>query len=130
LAQRLQQCSPYFRELDQEALKAQNQFRLGQVALIFGGAVATILGAVQAALAKQMWARLVETIWADALTGIIYYTQQMKAQERYFTNRLKAEALRGEYFLFLGRIGPYADDENRISYLITRVADINAGEER
>ena len=41
---------PYFRELDAEALRVQNQFRLDQVTLIFGAALATILGAVHASL--------------------------------------------------------------------------------
>ena len=38
---------PHLRELDNEALRAQNQSRLEQVVLIFGGALAIVLGAVK-----------------------------------------------------------------------------------
>src|SRR5438045_9710662 len=49
---------PHFRELDSEALRVQNQFRLDQVTLIFGGALAPILGALHASLGAgaALWA--------------------------------------------------------------------------
>lgn len=100
---------PHFRELDNEALRAQNQFRLEQVALIFGGALATALGAVQAALTNAVWPGIVEAALAAGLAAVALRARALKAQEHYFTNRLKAETLRGEYFLFLGQVGRYAD---------------------
>jgi hypothetical protein len=125
-----QKLMPHFRELDNEALHAQNQFRLEQVALIFGGALATTLGAIQAALAEAAWPGIVEAVLAAMLVAIALRVRALKAQERYFTNRLKAETLRGEYFLFLGRIGPYADNRYRIQRLIRRVADVKLGREK
>ena len=65
---------------------------------------------------------------AAGLAAVALRARALKAQERYFTNRLKAETLRGEYFLFLGRIGPYADDRHRAQRLIHRVAEVKAGE--
>ncbi len=49
-----------------------------------------------------------------------------KIQERYLTSRLKAEMLRREYFLFLGRLGPYGEID-RLQHLIRQVAKIRAG---
>jgi Protein of unknown function (DUF4231) len=118
------------RELDNEALSAQNQFRLEQVALILGGTLATVLGAVQASLPNAAWPGIVEAVLAAGLTAAAFRAQVLRAQERYFTNRLKAEMLRGEYFLFLGRIGPYAEDRERLQQLIRRVAEVKAGEPR
>lgn len=120
---------PHFRELDNTALRAQNQFRLEQTALIFGGALAIVLGAVQAALSDAVWPGIVEAALAAGLAAIALRARTLKAQERYFTNRLKAETLRGEFFLFLGRVDPYADDDSRLQRLIRRVVEVKAEQE-
>lgn len=121
---------PHFRELDTEALRVQNHFRLQQVVLIFGGACATILGAVQANLGAgpAVWAGIIESVLAAVLAAMALRAQTTHAQERYFTDRLKAEKLRAEYFLFLGRVGIYGDAEDRLPNLIRRVADIKSGD--
>jgi hypothetical protein len=121
---------PHFRELDAEALRVQNQFRLDQVTLIFGGALATILGAVHASLggAAAVWAGISESVLAAVLSAVALRLQGTHAQERYFSDRLKAEKLRTEYFLFLGRVGTYADEQERLPCLVRRVADIKSGE--
>jgi hypothetical protein len=41
---------PDFYELDENALRAKNTFRLGRLLLIMGGSAAPYMGAVQAAL--------------------------------------------------------------------------------
>jgi hypothetical protein len=124
------QVMPHFRELDAEALRVQNQFRLDQVTLIFGAALATILGAVHASLgaAPAVWAGIIESVVAAVLSAVALRMQTTHAQERYFSDRLKAERLRTEYFLFLGRVGTYADEQDRLPCLIRRVADIKSGE--
>jgi hypothetical protein len=121
---------PHFRELDAEALRVQNQFRLNQVTLIFGGALATILGALHASLGAgpAVWAGIIESVLAAVLSAVALRLQGTHAQERYFSDRLKAEKLRTEYFLFLGRVGTYADEQERLPRLIRRVADIKSGE--
>jgi hypothetical protein len=121
---------PHFRELDAEALRVQNQFRLQQVVLIFGGACATILGAVHAGLggASAVWAGIIEAVLAAVLSAVALRAQVTHAQERYFTDRLKAEKLRAEYFLFLGRIGTYGEAGDRLPNLIRRIADIKSGD--
>jgi hypothetical protein len=121
---------PHFRELDAEALRVQNQFRLNQVTLIFGGALATILGALHASLGAgpAVWAGIIESVLAAVLSAVALRLQGTHAQERYFSDRLKAEKLRTEYFLFLGRVGTYADEQERLPRLIRRVADLKSGE--
>lgn len=120
---------PSFRDLDNDALQRQNQFRLDQVLLIFGGALAAILGAIQAAYATAVWPGAAEFVVAGALSAIAFRQQQLRARDRYSASRLKAEALRAEYFLFLGRVSVYADDGERVRYLIRRVNKILAEQE-
>ena len=125
-----QELMPHFRELDAEALGVQNQFRLDQVTLILGGALAAILGVVHASLggAAAVWAGIIESVLAATLSAVALRLQGTHAQERYFSDRLKAEKLRSEYFLFLGRVGTYADEQQRLPCLIRRVANIRSGE--
>ncbi len=47
-------------------------------------------------------------------------------QARYLNARLAAERLRSEYFLFLGHLGEYANEQERVQKLIQRVAEIKA----
>jgi hypothetical protein len=119
---------PDFYQLDEAALRAQNTFRLGQLCVIVGGATATSLGAVQAALGGGVIAiGIVEALVAGALAGAATYVRGRDAQREYFTTRLKAERLRGEFFLFLGRTRPYdSDDDDRLARLRERVAAITS----
>jgi hypothetical protein len=122
------QLMPYFWELDEETLAAQNRFRLAQVTLIGGAALATTLGAIQAAKPNWNWIGFAEAVLAAALVAVIMKTRTLKTHENYFTNRLKAEMLRGEYFLFLGRAAPYNNDADRVSNLVRRVGEIKVKE--
>ena len=119
---------PSFRNLDNEASHAQNLFRLQQVILIAGGVITTTLGAVQAALTKEIWPGIAEAVVAGFLTSVSYIAREFNEQKKYFSTRLKAETLRGEYFLFLGRMGSYANDAERVHGLIRRVDDIESEE--
>jgi Protein of unknown function (DUF4231) len=121
---------PYFRELDANALRLQNQFRLHQVTLILGAALTTILGALHANLSSGTgtWIGISQTVLAVMLSGVALRSKTTRAQERYSTERLKAERLRSEYFLFLGQIGLYADEKQRLSRLIRRVSEVKIGE--
>lgn len=118
---------PAFRRLDEESLRAQNTFRLGQLALILGGTVATALGAVQAALGGGIATLAVpEALLAGLLAGMVVYIRGRRAQGLYATNRLRAERLRSEYFFFLARAGKYAeqDERARIDLLSRQVREI------
>lgn len=118
---------PHFRELDASALQLQNEFRLEQVLLIFGGTLATILGALHASLGA-VWTGIAESVLAAVLSAIAMRAKTTRVQQAYLTDRLKAEKLRAEYFLFLGRAGAYAEDAERLPQLIRRVAEIKSGD--
>jgi len=117
-----------FRRLDNEALRAQNHFRWQQIILIVGGVVASTLGAVRVAAPETApWPGAIEAVIATTLTAVAFIARQTESQKKYFSNRLKTEMLRGEYFLFLGRLGAYKDDSSRVRNLIRRVVEIESG---
>jgi hypothetical protein len=120
-----------FLELDREALAGQNRFRLVNLLLIVGGVAATALGAVQAAAdGGKFWLGIAEAILAGLLAPLAIAARSGRAHRAYFTNRLKAERLRSEYFVFLVRAGEYhgIDDERRLEKLRERVAAIEDAE--
>jgi len=117
---------PFFRELDNEALRGQNWYRWMYVILIFGGALVTVLGIVQLAFINTIWIGTVEAIVAAVLGAVTAASRTFNHQERYLNARLAAEGLRGEYFLFLGCFEQYGNEQDRVQKLIRRVADIKA----
>lgn len=120
---------PDFRTLDNDALQTQNQFRLLELIVIVGGILATTLGAIQTARVHDVWPGIVEAVLSALLAGVAVIVRELEPQVKYFTKRLQAELLRSEYFLFLGRITPYADDPDRLQPLKRRVAGIVIGKE-
>jgi Protein of unknown function (DUF4231) len=103
------QVEPRFRRLDQQAMMLQNQFWLQNVALIIGGLIATSIGAVQAAVGGGIEAlAAVQAILTGLLAGLTVLIRSRRAQHGYLTARLKAERIKSEFFLFLGRVGNYA----------------------
>ena len=124
---------PAFRRLDEESLRAQNSSRLRQLAVILGGTAASALGAVQAALGGGVVALAVpEALLAGLLAGTVVYIKGRDAQREYSTNRLRAERLRSEYFLFVARAGRYAeeDEAGRRRLLRGQVREIESLEDR
>lgn len=120
---------PAFARLDEAASRAQNSFRLERLTLILGGAAATSLGAVQASVGGGIAAlALTQAVLAGALSVVAFRARARRSQQDYLTSRLKAERLRGEYFLFLVRRGPYADEDGRVGALAARVEEIETVE--
>ena len=117
---------PFFHELDNEALNGQNRYRWMYVILIFGGAAVTILGIVQLDVTSTPWIGVIGAIVAGIVALATTVLQTFKDHEHYLNARLAAEQLRSEYFLFLGRCGQYANEQERIQKLIENVADIQA----
>jgi len=114
---------PAYVKLDQEAIVRQNAYRWMYVILIFGGALATILGVVR--LTFDIGAIGLAGAIAAGIVGCISFAlRTLHYHGRYLNARLAAEQLRGEYFLFLGRVGPYNDEATRLAYLKNRVASI------
>ena len=120
-----------FLELDRDALAGQTRYRLTNLLLIVGAAAATALGAAQAAAqGGKFWLGIAEAIVAGLLAPLAISARNGKAHRAYFTNRLKAERLRSEYFVFLVRAGEYSgtDENRRVAVLRERVAAIEDAE--
>lgn len=111
---------------DREALRSQNEYRRDQVTLIIGGIIATGLAALPAAARWDGWS-VVAAVFTAFLASWAARSRDLASQERWRTSRLKAELLRSEYFLFLGRAVPYDDDRCRTRNLKRRVAEIRSG---
>jgi hypothetical protein len=117
-----------FRRLDHEAQKLQNQFWRQNVVLIIGGLIATTLGATQAALGGgNVWLAVATAVLTGLLAGLTVLIRSRRAQQGYLTARLKAEQIKSEYFLFLGRVGDYATGDP-VARLKQQVDDIEAAE--
>jgi hypothetical protein len=114
-----------YRLCDNEALRQQNYFYLANLVAIVGSLAATLLGIVQAAgTPGAFWFGLAETVLAAALGGGLLIATARTAHRGYYTSRLKAERLRSEYFLFLARHAPYAEEATRNPTLVQRVMEI------
>ncbi len=118
---------PTFTAADEAALRAQNSFRRAQVTLILGGAVIAILGSLQAALGDDVtWPSVIQLTVGAGLTIVAGMHTKLGSQQAYLKERLAAERLRGEAFLFLGRIGYPADLSEASARLEDRVKEIHA----
>lgn len=122
---------PGYLDYDGRALEAQNTFRRGQVTLICLGLLVTILGAVQAALdGGVLWLGIVQAVFAGLAGWRAQALKRKTTMRDYFTLRKKAELLRGEYFLAVGKVGEYAelDLDARKDLVRQRVAAIEAAQ--
>jgi hypothetical protein len=89
--------------------------------------VAGILGAVQAAIGGgNDWIAAAQAVLAGLLAGLAVLMRGRGPQQGYRTDRLKAERLKSEYFLFLARAGDYAEEEGRQRVLGRRVSEIES----
>ncbi len=116
---------PVFQQYDREALRSQNLHWWTYVILIAGGAIATILGILQLAIQVE-GIGIAGAIIAAFLGCTTLALNSFHYQEGYMNSRLAAEALRGEYFLFLGQIGDYKHgNRERIEVLKEQVRAIS-----
>lgn len=117
-----------FRRLDHQAQILQNQFWRQNVALIIGGLAATTLGAVQTAVGGHVAGLAIgQAVLTGILVGLAVLIRSRRAQQGYFTTRLKAEQIKTEFFLFLAQAGDYSDgDRHRL--LLERAEAIELAE--
>ncbi len=119
-----------FRSLDNKARRYQNLYRGLYVIVIFGGMLVTILGIIQF-VADSIAIGILTALVAAVVSAAALILRSFHYHENYLNARLAAEALRGEYFLFLGHQGFYADEQDRITHLRERVIEISIkGKER
>lgn len=123
-----EQLESRFRRLDHRARILQNQFWRQHLALIAGGLVATSLGAVQAAVGGGVVGLAVaQAVLAGALAGLTVLIRSRGSQQGYLTDRLRAERVKSEFFLFLARVGDYAAGDP-VAMLQQQVGEIEAAE--
>jgi Protein of unknown function (DUF4231) len=121
---------PFFRRFDEEALISQNRYRWIYVIIIFGSALTALLAIVQIAFINIPGLDVTAGIFAALLAGASAFLGRFSPHNRYMNARLATERLRSEYFLFLGHLGHYANDHDRVRNLIMRVAEIKMGGEQ
>jgi len=120
---------PAFHTRDGDAREAQNAFWQQQLLLIIGGMAATVFGIAQSALGGGVVALgVAEAVLASLLTWLALSARAGDRHRRYLTNRLQAERLRSEYFVFLARAGAYAgtDRDARKAILHATIDQLDA----
>lgn len=117
-----------FEEYDLDALRAQNQYRRQQVAVLLGSALVTGLGGLQAVFPGSRVPGLVLAVLGVAIGGFSQAFKDLDMKTDYLDARMKAEQLRGLYFLYLSRTGPYARAD-RVTTLRRAVLAIRRGDE-
>jgi hypothetical protein len=111
------------REAGRRARTYQRKFRRAELAIIWGGVAAVGLGAV-AGITDAPYVSLTESLLAGFLGALAFVAGSLKWHQRWLGNRWQAESLRGERFLFVGRLGRYAGDVDRASVARVRVVEI------
>jgi hypothetical protein len=110
-------------EADTLAGKLQNRFRFSELAIIYGGVAAVALG-LASGLSEQGAFSFVEAVLTAGLGALAFISGQLRWQRRWLRRRWQAETLRGERFLFLARVGEYAEADDPARRLRQRVVDI------
>jgi len=120
---------PAFTELDLRAQREQNRYWRQQVSLVAGALLISVFGAVQAGLREHVWPGLAVGLLGAAMGAITATARHRDVQGAYLTTRIKAERLRGLYFMYLTGLDAYGDPGSRRKALISDVAAVKRGEE-
>ncbi len=102
---------PAYREADERSLRYQRRFRRTELAIIYGGVVAVGLGVVAGLTETGSLSTTLavgEAVLAAALGSLAFIARNLRWHKRWLESRWIAEKLRGERFLFVGRLGIYA----------------------
>jgi len=119
---------PTFRRLDRSAQISQANFLRQNVALIIGSLVATSLGAALTAVGSKVgWLVVTQATFAALLAQLAVIIRLSRARQIHHTDRLKAEWIRSEFYLFLARVGDYSEDD-RVAKLRKQVNEIEEAE--
>jgi len=123
-----EQLEPRYRRLDHSSQISRNKFWRRNVALIIGSLVATSLGAVQIAVGGKVWWLVVtQAAFTALLAQLAVLIRFGRVRQTYLTDRLKAEWIKSEFYLFLGRVGDYAAGDP-VTKLQQQVSDIEEAE--
>lgn len=114
---------PEFEKADHRAGSYQRKFRYSELAIIYGGVVAVGLG-VLSGLEGGSAAGWIEMLLTATLGALAFVSGGLKWHQRWVRQRWMAEELRGEHFLFVGRVGDYAEAAEPERVLRSRVVAI------
>jgi hypothetical protein len=117
-----------FRKHDLRALRAQNTYRLQEIAVLAGATLLTCLGGLQAILSHQRWPSITLALIGIAMAGAAQFIADDSLLPDYFLARVKAERLRALYFTYLARAEPFTG-EDREDVLEQAIDAIDEGEE-
>lgn len=119
---------------DAEALEYQSKFRRSELAVIWGGVVAVGLAAGAGLTAADAgaandapWSQILsfaELVLTAGLGSLAFITRGLKWQRKWLKRRWMAEMLRGERFMFVGRLGAYAGAPDPDRVLRQRIVEI------
>jgi hypothetical protein len=117
--------APAFHELDAEAEREQNRYRLLTVLAIAGGLFTTTFGALQIWLRDTPWPGVLVVAGGAFAAVITIVARKRESLDRYLTARSRAERLRALYFAHLAAPSPGSDEErqDRVRDLESAVSD-------
>ncbi|GLZ28914.1 hypothetical protein Lesp02_11040 [Lentzea sp. NBRC 105346] len=117
--------APAFHELDNEASREQNRYRLLTVLAITGGLATTTFGALQTWLRDTPWPGVLVVAGGAFAAVITIVARKRESLDRYLTARSRAERLRALYFAHLAAPAPGNDEErqDRVRDLESAVSD-------
>lgn len=125
---------PAWERADRAALTCQKRFRGTECVLIAGSVLAVALGVLAAGGSEIVWLGAsassfswVESGLTGALSALAFVAARLHLHGRWMRQRTIAETLRGEEFLVLARIGPYASSHGLVR-LRERIAEIETQE--
>jgi uncharacterized protein DUF4231 len=117
-----------FEKSDLSALRNQNRYRNQQLLALGGSVITSGLGGLQALLADRHWPGIALAVCGALLALSSALMRELRTQQAYLAERVKAERLRALHFRFLSRTGGFGDAD-RVGNLRRAVLDIEAGKE-
>ncbi len=114
-------------EISKSASRSKRWFFYSQWFVVLAGVGLVGLGAALATLDEENpTLALIQIILSFAVGAIVLINQEMNWQKRWLHQRARSEALKREYYLFLGRVGAYgeADEEGRVHLLRDRIWEV------
>jgi hypothetical protein len=122
--------APAYREADGEAMSFQTKFFRAELAIVYGGVIAVGL-AVAAGLAGGQGQETLrdgvlfaEILLTAALGSLAFISRGLRWHQRWLRNRWMAETLRGEQYLFVGRVAEYGEADEPDRVLRRRIVEI------
>ncbi len=126
--------TPALAREDEQALQFQKKFRAAELAIIFGSVLAVGLG-LGAGLAPQADMSVgsvpgrhlfsfAELLLTAGLGALAFVSRGLRWQRKWLRRRWAAETLRGERFLFIGRLGAYGESPEPERVLRQRIVEI------